>query len=154
MLDEKIFAQVLDKLTNAFVKQMHFTRNFQLQVEEFDAEHIVMSFPMNEQLQGNFLQKILHGGATATVLDTAGGMVAIAANCAKVDAPVDQLLAKIAKAATVDMRVDYLRPGRGDKFYVEAKIVRCGNKVTSVDTFLYSETKCLLAKGAGTYIVG
>ncbi len=82
-------------------------------------------------------------------------MVAIAATFWRHrESPVNEQLARIAKAATVDLRIDYLRPGRGEEFFVRAHLVRQGNKITVVDSLLYNESDTLLARGIGTYLVG
>lgn len=149
------FSTMIEQLVDAFTKKMQFTKDFNFEVVEFDERHVVLKFLMNEKLQGNILQNILHGGVTATVLDTASGMAAIAAAFDRYrDHPVDEQLARIAKAATVDLRIDYLRPGRGKHFFVKAEVLRAGNKITVVDSFLTNDAGNLLARGIGTYMIG
>ena len=134
---------------------MHFIKDFNLEIVDFNETEVTLKFMMQEKFYGNILQGILHGGATATVLDTASGMLAIAATFAKQKhASIEEQLARISKAATVDLRIDYLRPGHGKYFLVKAKIVRCGNKIIVIDSYLYNDTDSLIARGIGTYLVG
>jgi len=52
------------------------------------------------------------------------------------------------------MRVDYLRPGAGDKFQSISRVVRAGNKVAVTQTeFLNMENK-QIAIGTGSYLIG
>ena len=53
-----------------------------------------------------------------------------------------------------DLRVDYLRPGRGQSFTATAVLLRSGNKVAVVRTELHSEDGTLVAVGTGTYLCG
>ncbi|OGT31821.1 MAG: hypothetical protein A3E87_02495 [Gammaproteobacteria bacterium RIFCSPHIGHO2_12_FULL_35_23] len=145
---------LMAKLAKTFTQDMHFIKDFKFEVVEFNEEEVVLKFLMQEKLHGNMLQGILHGGATATVLDTAGGMLAIAGTFAKQKhASIEEQLAKIAKAATIDLRIDYLRPGRGKYFLAKAKMVRCGNKIIVIDSYLYNDVDSLIARGIGTYLV-
>ena len=42
---------------------------------------------------------------------------------------IGEFLVHFAKMSTIDMRVDYLRPGSGEYFISSAYLVRTGNKV-------------------------
>ena len=155
MSENNNLSELMERLAATFIKEMEFTKDFNLELIEFDETHVVLKFPMRDALQGNILQNILHGGATATVLDSASGMVAIAAAFARnKHEAVEVQLKRIAKAATVDLRIDYLRPGRGKYFIAKAEILRRGNKITVVDSYLYNDQESLLARATGTYLVG
>jgi len=56
-----------------------FNRMLGLTLEELDTDHVIMQFKMKDDLIGNFLHGILHGGVISSVLDMAGGMVVMAA---------------------------------------------------------------------------
>ena len=54
---------------------------------------------------------------------------------------------------TIDLRVDYLRPGIGERFELKAQVMRLGSRVASTRMeFLGADGK-LLSTGAGAYIV-
>ena len=55
---------------------------------------------------------------------------------------------------TIDLRVDYLRPGRGTHFLAEARLLRAGNKVAVTRMELHNDKEELLAVGTGTYLCG
>lgn len=155
MRDISSFDLVLQEIADLFCKKMEFMKQFQVSVLHFDEHKVILQFDMQQALYGNMVHKILHGGVTATILDSAGGMAAMAATFAKdKDASVEVQLERVAKAATIDLRIDYLRPGRGETFTAEALILRCGNKITAVQSHLYNEKKVLLAIGMATYLIG
>ena len=55
---------------------------------------------------------------------------------------------------TIDLRVDYLRPGLGQWFYATGMVMRSGRKVTVARMELHNDLEKLIAVGTGTYIVG
>ncbi|WP_341504223.1 thioesterase family protein [Gallaecimonas sp. GXIMD4217] len=148
-------AEILDFIGQLFTEQMPFNRLLGLKVSRYDAEQVEVRFAMNEQLIGNPIHKILHGGVTASVLDVVGGLAAIASVSDKFDGEtVASLAAKFGKMGTIDMRVDYLRPGRGLEFIATATVIRAGNKVAVTRMELHNEQGDHIAFGTGTYMVG
>ena len=135
--------------------QMPFNRLLGLKVTAFDADKAEVRFAFDEKLVGNPLQQILHGGVIATVLDTVGGIMAIASALTRLDnVPHEVLVAKMGKMSTIDMRADYLRPGRGQEFIATAQVIRSGNKVCVCRMELHNELGIHIALGTGTYLVG
>ena len=61
---------------------------------------------------------------------------------------------RFSRVGTIDLRVDYLRPGLGDFFIGTGSIIRAGNKVTVVRMELHNNEEQMIAVGTGTYIVG
>jgi len=53
----------------------------------------------------------------------------------------------IIKGGTIDLRIDYLRPGKGEHFIASGKILRVGKKVGVVQTELRNEQDELIAVG-------
>lgn len=106
-------------------------------------------------LTGNPMQKILHGGVTATMLDTIGGLVAIIETIKQTDSDaLGDLQVRLPTMGTVDMRVDYLRPGRGEQFIATASIIRKGSKLVVCRMELHNEKDDHIAFGTGTYMLG
>ena len=56
--------------------------------------------------------------------------------------------------STIDIRVDYLLPGRGEVFTAKAHIIRRGSKVAVTRMQLTNEKDELIALGTATYLVG
>ncbi len=138
-----------------FTEQMPFNKVLGLKVTQYQADVVEVRFAMKKDLLGNPVQNILHGGVTASVLDVVGGLAAIASVTDKFDGASAKTLAeKFGKMGTIDMRVDYLRPGRGNEFVATAAIIRAGNKVAVTRMELHNENGDHIAFGTGTYLVG
>jgi uncharacterized protein (TIGR00369 family) len=60
----------------------------------------------------------------------------------------------LTKIGTIDLRIDYLRPGKGNYFVATGAIMRAGRRVSVTRMELYNDQNVLIAVGTGTYIVG
>lgn len=135
--------------------QMPFNRLLGLKVTGFSAEQAEVRFAFKPELVGNPVQQILHGGVIASVLDTVGGIMAISSALRRLEQVEHEILvAKMGKMSTIDMRSDYLRPGRGTEFIATAQVIRSGNKVCVCRMELHNEQGVHIALGTGTYLVG
>ncbi|MDP5136026.1 thioesterase family protein [Rheinheimera baltica] len=135
--------------------QMPFNKVLGLTVTRFAEEGVEVCFGWSEQLVGNPVQKILHGGVIASVLDVAGGIMAIATALERLnDVEPAELVERLGKMSTIDIRTDYLRPGRGVMFTATARVIRAGNKVAVCRMELHNEQGVHIALGTGTYLVG
>ena len=68
------------------------------------------------------------------------------------EAPL-QRLHRFGKLGTIDLRVDYLRPGIGDRFELRAEVMRLGSRVASTRMEFLGVDGKLLSTGAAAYIV-
>ncbi|MFH1153503.1 MAG: thioesterase family protein [Pseudomonadota bacterium] len=126
-----------------------------IKVSYLDTDGAGLEFPMKPELVGNPAHGILHGGVISAVLDTTGGITATAsAICRMKNATMDDILFRVYHIGTIDMRVDYLRPGRGSHFYSSGTVMRTGNKVSVTRMELKNQDGLLIAVGTGSYIVG
>ena len=132
-----------------------FNRLLGLKVEFLEIDKAGFGFSMKNELIGNTVHGILHGGVISAVLDTTGGMTATASAMERTqDLSKDEVAKRIARIGTIDMRVDYLRPGRGIQFHSTGTVMRTGRKVAVTRMELKNEENVLIAVGTGTYIVG
>lgn len=146
--------QMIAHVISLFRDTMPFNQLLGLQ---FLRKHqdIELHVSWQEALTGNPLQKILHGGVTATMLDTIGGLTAIIETIRLTpDDELANLQQKLATMGTVDMRVDYLRPGRGSHFVATATVIRKGRKLAVCRMELHNELGDHIAFGTGTYMLG
>jgi uncharacterized protein (TIGR00369 family) len=135
--------------------QMPFNRLLGLKVTRFEEDSVEVCFAWSEQLIGNPLQQILHGGVIASVLDVAGGIMAVSSALGRLsDVAPAELVTRLGKMSTIDIRTDYLRPGRGEQFIASARVIRAGNKVAVCRMELHNEQGVHIALGTGTYLVG
>jgi len=132
-----------------------FNRLLGLKVEFLEIDRAGFIFSMNNDLIGNTAHGILHGGVISSVLDTTGGLTATASAMErKQDLAKDEIAKWIARVGTIDLRVDYLRPGKGSQFHSIGTVMRTGRKVAVTRMELSNQENILIAVGTGTYIVG
>jgi len=147
--------QIYQQLTDYWNNTMPFNQLLGLEITKFDPQQSEVHFAWQDKLIGNPVQKILQGGVTATALDLVGGVVA-AANIIEQheNLTIESVQQHLAKLSTIDMRTDFLRPGRGEHFIATAKIIRGGSKVAVARMELHNEKGEHIAFGTGTYMVG
>ena len=142
-------------LKEVIEERIPFNRVLGLSVESFEMDQIQIRIGMRPELVGNFLRGNLHGGVTSSILDVVGGMVAWLGVMKKMkDCPLEEMTERFSRIGTIDLRVDYLRPGFGDFFIGTGSIIRVGNKVTVVRMELHNNEDQMISVGTGTYIVG
>lgn len=141
-------------LTRIFEESITFNKVLGLKIDAITPERVVAHIDMQPQLVGHYSFNRIHGGVISAGLDAMGGLAVMAAIGARhMDEPPMQRLHRFSKLGTIDLRVDYLRPGIGDRFELRAEVMRLGSRVASTRMeFLGADGK-LLSTGAGAYIV-
>jgi uncharacterized protein (TIGR00369 family) len=127
-----------------------FNKHLGLKVESFDPDAPKLRFDMRPELVGNPTRQILHGGVISATLDVAGGFAIMLALAG--DSQVTP--ANFPNMGTIDLRVDYLRPGRGKHFIATARIVRKGSRIAVTHMELHNDAGELIATGGAAYVVG
>jgi len=148
---------VVQQIKKIWQEQVPFNQVLGIRITEFNHQLAEIRFAWQPQLVGNPIKQILHGGVTASALDFAGGVVCAASIIERLE--LDKLSAEaihesLAKMGTIDLRTDFLRPGRGKEFITTAKIIRSGNKVAVARMEMHNELGDHIAFGTGTYMVG
>ena len=141
-------------LREVFEQLIPFNRLLGLQLTEVEADHVTGRVDMRPELIGHYSYHRLHGGVISATLDAMGGLAVMAAIGARhMDEEPLQRLHRFAKLGTIDLRIDYLRPGIGTHFELRAEVLRLGSRVaTTRMEFLGADGK-LLSSGAAAYIV-
>jgi len=108
-----------------------------------------------DELVGNYARGFLHGGVVSATLDVVGGIAAMMAVVGR-DLPETREEAGriFSKVSTIDMRIDYLRPGVGEWFDASATVLRTGSRVAVTRMEFHNDEGILVAVGTGTYMVG
>lgn len=146
--------QLADYVTQVFSEHMPFNQLLGMEISRLEADEVEIRLPWNNKLMGNPIHKILHGGVTAAVLDTVGGLMAILYMIKELpQVTVDDFQKRLSKASTIDMRVDYLRPGKGSEFIASAQVIRKGSRVAVCRMELHNQDGEHIAFGTGTYMV-
>jgi uncharacterized protein (TIGR00369 family) len=123
-------------------------------IEPTDDDSVRIVFPMRDDLCGHPGLGILYGGVVACMIDIIGGAIVSWHRIKDVqDRPLEEQIKRMSAIRTVDLRVDYLRPGRGKEFTVTGSVLRDGKKVVVTRMELNNEEGVLIATGTGTYIV-
>ena len=146
--------ELKNKLTTLFEEQIVFNKLLGLKLNGVTATQASASLAMRPELIGNFSEGRLHGGVISAALDTTGGIAATAALCARHSGEsFEQHALRFARLGTIDLRIDYLRPGISTHFEIRAEVIRLGSRIANTRMeFLGSDGK-LLATGNGVYIV-
>jgi uncharacterized protein (TIGR00369 family) len=144
-----------ERLRQLYEERLPFNRLLGTAITSLGADGGSMTFAMRDDLIGNVFHETLHGGVISAVLDTVGGLTASASLASRANGlPEEDVLAMFARVGTIDLRVDYLRPGRGKRFTASGRIMRAGRKVAVVRMEMHNDTKLLVAVGTGTYMIG
>lgn len=144
----------LAELVEDFEKRIPFNRVLGVRLARLDAEEVRVGFDHRPELVGNFARGTLHGGVISAVLDLVGGLAACAAGI--VEAGIDDPAEAerwFGGFGTIDLRVDYLRPGSGVSFTAVGRPLRVGRRVAVTRMELSDDENRLVATGTGTYIL-
>ncbi len=145
----------LNLLRDIYENQMPFHRMLEVRIDDLTPTNVKIRIDMREELIGNFLRRILHGGVISSVLDLTGGLIAFVELIKQHEnLQPDELRKRLARVGTIDLRIDYLRVGEGAFFTASGSVLRKGNKVAVIRTELCNDQDLLIAAGTGTYLVG
>jgi uncharacterized protein (TIGR00369 family) len=141
-------------LTSIFEEKIVFNQVLGLKITSLRPERVTARMDMRHELIGHYAHNRIHGGAISAGLDAMGGLAVMAAIGARhMDEAPSLRLQRFSKLGTIDLRVDYLRPGIGDYFELRAEVLRLGSRVASTRMeFLAADGK-LLSTAAAAYIV-
>jgi uncharacterized protein (TIGR00369 family) len=131
--------ETLRQLMEEFIP---FNRVLGMKLVTVSRGFVRIEVPFREELIGDPLRPALHGGVISALADVAGG--------AAVWSELDDDRARV---ATIDLRVDYLRPGKLEMLVAEAQVVRAGNRVGVADVRMFhpSNEPDTIATGKGVY---
>lgn len=103
----------------------------------------LLSVPWAERLEGDPEQGVLHGGVITALLDTASGS-------AVMSMPV-----KLRSAATLDLRIDYMRPAtKGMTVYAAAECYRMTRSIGFTRAVAYhDDPEDPIASAAGAFMI-
>ncbi|MGH1360059.1 MAG: thioesterase family protein [Burkholderiaceae bacterium] len=137
-----------------FEHQITFNEFLGFEVQSLTADEVQIGFNMRPELVGHFLYGRLHGGVISSVLDATGGLAVMWGMVEEHSGETAaQSLDRFAHLGTIDLRIDYLRSGIGERFTASAKTIRLGRRIATTQMSLSNETGRLIATGNGTYIV-
>jgi len=143
-----------EAIRDLFEHKIVFNEFLGFSMGEYSPGRVNISFDMRPELIGHFMHGRLHGGVISSVLDAAGGLAVIWAIAdLHAEETVDQIMQRFKALATIDIRVDYLRPGVGKRFTAEASMVRLGKRIAATHSILRSDDGKDVASANAAYIV-
>jgi uncharacterized protein (TIGR00369 family) len=139
---------------NIFEEMIVFNHLLGLKITAITPTQVKARIDMRNDLVGHYAYNRLHGGVISAGLDATGGLaVMVAIGARHMDESIAQRLQRFAKLGTIDLRVDYLRPGIGEWFELRAEVMRLGSRVASTRMEFYGADGKLLSTGSAAYIV-
>lgn len=113
-----------------------------LNLDEIEEDRAVMSLAFRDDVVT--IGTVVHGGAIATLIDTAATSAAWAT-----PTPPENL-----RGTTVALNVSYLAAANGVDLRAEARVLRRGKNLSFIDVDVTDGDGKLLAKGTATYKLG
>lgn len=154
-MEELLQLEDIDQVVHSiFEDKIPFNRLLGLKVMSVEETKTTLRFDVRDDLMGHFVHRFLHGGVTSAALDVSGGMTALVSVLKKLThLSFEEKVMRFNDLGTIDLRVDYLRPGRGEYFVATGYVLRTGNKVAVTRMELHNEEGTLIAVGTGAYTI-
>ncbi|MEZ6188748.1 MAG: hotdog fold thioesterase [Planctomycetota bacterium] len=130
----------LDAIRQFFAQGIPFNQHMGLVIEVLERGRMVLRLPFQPHFVGDPTRPALHGGVLSMLADTVGGGAVFS-----LTRPGDRL-------ATIDLRVDYLLPGRPEDVLAEATVLRIGNRV-GVSSMELRQGGDVIAVSKGVYTI-
>ncbi|MBN1626370.1 MAG: thioesterase family protein [Deltaproteobacteria bacterium] len=151
-MDHPKNAEEYISVINEMFEKIPFNNVLGLKVESLGPGNVKTVFEMRDELVGNYKRRILHGGVISSALDVTGGLSAVMSIQEKMqEESIDARIERSFKISTLDLRVDFLRPGFGKRFVVTAHPLRTGNRIAVIRIELHNDQDELIAVGTGSF---
>lgn len=146
--------EFVTELKAIFEEKIVFNQVLGLKVTGIWPARVTGRIDMRRELIGSYSHNRIHGGVISAGLDAMGGLAVMAAIGARhMDEPPAQRLQRFGKLGTIDLRIDYLRPGISEYFELRAEVLRLGSRVASTRMECLGADGKLFSVGSGAYIV-
>jgi acyl-CoA thioesterase len=120
------------------LENVPFAKLLGIEIESIEPGHAVLTMEIKDELKRN--GGIAHGGAIATLIDSAMAMAIV------------PLLGEGERTTTVDLTIHYLRPLSERSARASARVVRAGKRVITVSAELFDADEKLAATALSTYL--
>jgi uncharacterized protein (TIGR00369 family) len=150
---EGLTPELLNEIREIFQDRIPFNHVLGLQLVGLTDESARIRFEMRDEFVGNYVRKTLHGGVISSALDVTGGLVALLGALKREHRSVAEIPELFGRLGTIDLRVDFMRPGVGRHFEASGYVLRAGSRVAVSRTELANDEGLVVAVGTGAYIV-
>ena len=145
--------EFLEALREIYEDKIVFNHWMGLKIVSIQATGIVAHLTMKPDLVGHFAYNRIHGGVISAALDAMGSLAVMAAMGAKhMDELPANRIERFTRHSTIDLRIDFLRPGIGDEFTIHAEAVRVGARVGNARMEFRAADGKLLSTGTAAYL--
>jgi uncharacterized protein (TIGR00369 family) len=136
--DELMNLDAINRVMNEIVP---FNKLIGLNCVELKRGFAKAEVPFKDDLVGDVTRPAIHGGVLATVADAVCG------------AAVFTMLRPGDTCSTIDLRIDYLRPGLSQTIFAEGEVLRIGGQVAVAQGRLYQENGENIAVSKGVFMI-
>ena len=144
----------VDALKDLFERKIVFNSVLGLKITSVTPRVVTATIEMRRELVGHFSHNRVHGGVISACIDTIGAVACFVALGARhMDESPAKRLERFQKLGTIDLRVDYLRPGLGSHFNIRAEAIRVGSRVGNARIEFTAADGLLVSTGTGAYIM-
>lgn len=113
-----------------------------IRLEDYGPGTVTMSIDYQDRLVGNPETGTLHGGLITTMVDTVSGMSVLAA------------LGKLVAIATLDLRIDYLKPATPERtLFARAECYRTTRQIAFTRSTAYHDPEDPIANCVATFVI-
>jgi uncharacterized protein (TIGR00369 family) len=141
-------------LVQLWEERISFNQLLGLKVVSLKPGDVRVRLDMRPELVGHYAYGRLHGGVISASLDALGGMALMVELGEKhADESADQVMNRFGRMGTVDLRVDFLRPGIGQYFIGHAEVTRLGGRIGSTQMRMVNDAGTLIATAAASFVV-
>jgi len=137
-MSEKIITEEYKRQAAEMIKKIPYPSLLGFELVDLKFGEAVIKLAMRDQLRQPY--GLLHGGATASLIDTAMAFACI--TC----------LAEGEQSTTIDLTVHYLRPHTDGEVFCTAKVVRNGKRILTVSAEVVNEHGKLIATSLSSYM--
>lgn len=137
MTDAKLTAAQI-KRTQKALADVPYAELLGIELEKIESGSATLGIRVRKRLTQN--QGVVHGGAIASLIDTATAFAIIT------------LLAPQEQVTTVDLTISYLRPVTNGKLTCTANVLRAGRRLLAVSADVLDSRQKLVATALSTYI--
>jgi len=137
-MSEKTVSEVQKRRAAEMIKTIPYPSLLGFELVDLKIGEAVLKLPMRDALRQPY--GLLHGGATASLIDTAMAFACI--TC----------LAEGEQSTTVDLTVHYLRPHTEGEIFCTARVVRDGKRIMTVSAEVVNEAGKLIATALSSYM--
>jgi len=137
MNDEKLTASQVERVHKALAT-VPFAKLLGIELEDVASGTATLGLEIRDDLKQN--NGVVHGGAIASLIDTATAFAIIS------------LLPPDEQATTADLTISYLRPLKSGRARATARVIRAGRRLIVVSAELVDDAGKLAATALTTYI--